>query len=618
MKKSDYSNIREGKYRKGFLMFIQTMEELLFYYSYESYKLPALNSHFLCLDMLSTKQGIDEKIITEGNFNPLTEEFEEMVENDIFFAKNKEYAEVLLHKVDKIGNDVDYKKLEPKAKIKKYADIAASLCEQFELKDNDYFRFLYRELYNNIFVEEYKNEHFYNIMSLSKQLATELVNYGYSTEYIFYKLKGLYNNKEIDVNESLLAAFFSYFSFDMHIYKVVYGINSGTASFLKHFKKVNIISASQEDRIKFGLSHKNDCLVELKLEDYDEYSAASNARNILDALIGFHRISQHYKPVHITDFVRVYLVKKEQNKETLDKLFESKRKNNVLERARNESKLQSLFYDGQLQKMMHEKRDFINAIILHNNAIDDSEEMNQLLNLWSAVEVLIDFKHGDEEKINVICNCMTRVLNREYLYRQVEQLYKDIKAVIDVELHSVLDSIQGEEKNELKLSKILAIDSYNKLRDKLISMLDEYPLLQTRMLHLSENIFKDSNTVYNELMRHKKKVQWQIMRIYRNRNMIVHNGKHMPYLNVILGNLHYYLDCLMNTLMEYYYLGYESSSTIYFLLEKNEMMYHKLLGQDSKAKNTKAVEITEDNYKKILFNGYVGSLIKKAVQEGLA
>ena len=75
MKKSEYNNIKKSCNRNKFIMFVQTLEEVLFYYSFESYKLPALNSHYLCYDLLRTKQNIEQKAITEGNFIPLSEEF---------------------------------------------------------------------------------------------------------------------------------------------------------------------------------------------------------------------------------------------------------------------------------------------------------------------------------------------------------------------------------------------------------------------------------------------------------------------------------------------------------------------------------------------------------------
>ena len=58
MKKSEYNNIKKSCNRNKFIMFVQTLEEVLFYYSFESYKLPALNSHYLCYDLLRTKQNI--------------------------------------------------------------------------------------------------------------------------------------------------------------------------------------------------------------------------------------------------------------------------------------------------------------------------------------------------------------------------------------------------------------------------------------------------------------------------------------------------------------------------------------------------------------------------------
>ena len=32
------------------------------------------------------------------------------------------------------------------------------------------------------------------------------------------------------------------------------------------------------------------------------------------------------------------------------------------------------------------------------------------------------------------------------------------------------------------------------------------------------------------------------MRIYRNRNLIIHNGRAMPYLSLLIENLHSYVD----------------------------------------------------------------------------
>ena len=124
MKKTNYEHIEESKFRKNMIMFIQTLEEVLFYYSFESYKMPALNGHFLCMDLLQTKMNIDNKSITEGNFIPLAEEFENMIENDVVLKSYIPQIENILKRRNKLGAIVDYRKSEFKTKISKYSEAA--------------------------------------------------------------------------------------------------------------------------------------------------------------------------------------------------------------------------------------------------------------------------------------------------------------------------------------------------------------------------------------------------------------------------------------------------------------------------------------------------------------
>lgn len=112
MKKMEYKHIGNFENRRNLLMFIQTLEEVLFYYSFESYKLPALNSHFLCFDILLTKFNIDQKSITEGNFIPLAEEFEKTITDDIVLKVFLPAVDTLLKKRDKLKNLVDYTKMD--------------------------------------------------------------------------------------------------------------------------------------------------------------------------------------------------------------------------------------------------------------------------------------------------------------------------------------------------------------------------------------------------------------------------------------------------------------------------------------------------------------------------
>ncbi|MCM1495146.1 MAG: hypothetical protein NC089_05040 [Bacteroides sp.] len=181
-----------------------------------------------------------------------------------------------------------------------------------------------------------------------------------------------------------------------------------------------------------------------------------------------------------------------------------------------------------------------------------------------------------------------------------------------------ISNISGDEQVIWKLTKVLSVSDYRKDYDVLYELLEEYPLLQYRMENFSKKIFADSKSVYDELIRHKQKIRWQIMRIYRNRNMIVHSGKHMPYLDIILGNLHYYIDAMFDLLIEYYHLGIKKNQYIFYHVQKEEMRYWNILGLDEKGRKITTQEITESNYSTIIFNDYEGNAIKNVVKEVIA
>ena len=83
--------------------------------------------------------------------------------------------------------------------------------------------------------------------------------------------------------------------------------------------------------------------------------------------------------------------------------------------------------------------------------------------------------------------------------------------------------------------------------------------------------------------------------------MIVHDGEHMPYINTIIENLHYYVDAIFSKMMTYYKSGFFTTNNILLDLKNREFMYYKLLGKktENKKKNI-AVEITEENYLELI------------------
>ena len=56
------------------------------------------------------------------------------------------------------------------------------------------------------------------------------------------------------------------------------------------------------------------------------------------------------------------------------------------------------------------------------------------------------------------------------------------------------------------------------------------------------NVLGTPAKVHSFVEKHAERVRWQIMRIYRNRNLIIHNASKMPYLSLLIENLYSYVD----------------------------------------------------------------------------
>ena len=82
-------------------------------------------------------------------------------------------------------------------------------------------------------------------------------------------------------------------------------------------------------------------------------------------------------------------------------------------------------------------------------------------------------------------------------------------------------------------------------RKVLYGKLEDFPLLKWRLFYINK-IFSSNTNIKHLLTNHKQKVEWQIRRIYRVRNLIVHSGKRPSYTNILVENLHNYFDNFLN------------------------------------------------------------------------
>lgn len=128
------------------------------------------------------------------------------------------------------------------------------------------------------------------------------------------------------------------------------------------------------------------------------------------------------------------------------------------------------------------------------------------------------------------------------------------------------------------------------LRDELYSKFLDYTLLRNRMFALTEKLGR-TDKILKTLKEHEMKVEWQLRRIYRTRNLIVHSGRTPAYCNVLIENIHTYVDAFLETVLRLS-MKDQSINTIEEAVELARLKKEKYVKTLSSGNNP----INRDNY----------------------
>lgn len=250
LKPKDISHWKRNEFFSNFLFFVETIDEASFSYSFESYKYPALNCHFLCFDVRRTAHDIEHKILMDGNFFPISEEFELLIAEDPFIKTHIADNNILLFHKGKNMDYYDLTKQDIKSKIKEYKDIAGfiiNICEA----NYAYFDFLCNTIIENIFTLSSSYESKEVIYNLTRMFVTELVNSGYSQDFIHKNIQDFFFNteKEVSCDEDTLVAFFNRFSEETFTFRLKFMINSQMSRVFERLNYFEIDELTEDELI---------------------------------------------------------------------------------------------------------------------------------------------------------------------------------------------------------------------------------------------------------------------------------------------------------------------------------------------------------------------------------
>lgn len=591
-----YPNLKKWKYSselEGLLFFAQVVEELLFDYTIDTYKVPAMNVHTLCKELCQTIDDVESGAIRQGAIKPIIEELCDRLTKD-YAATNllggiRDELISYLNRNDSI------------AEIKVRAELLRSKLENKYLDETK--RLLKETL------EDAKQKE--KIISLARALITELIDIGHSPEYIYFTTIHFFFDGRypavIDSASSIDNYLKRFTAKELNL-MVIYRVSDNFRE-LKEFAAANNMSIESDipsiklvnvsQGVTDFLSENQSLplyLIMKSIKACDLYAAREDGDvriQLLDSLARYHVHRQDFK---WSDEALIYT-----EDGRLSGLYDSPVPATL---KRPEQDIHSL--SGLIEKTLNTVAAknltpesflrLIRAILRHNMAIKSVAPESQLLEFWAAIEVLFTAYESGEDKIIQIAKGVVPFETAEYAAKMGADLYLSIRNSGISEALGIIDEI-GEGANAIeKCIALVAIQDNEDKRNKLYEKLANHVLLRNRIFYLN-NRLSSADVIRNTLIAHDRRVSLQIQRIYRARNLIIHSGRSLPSIKILVENLHSYLDRVLDLLMEHVSLTDHSISIdqICMKMRLEHDAHVKLL---EKAKNENC---TRDNYKLLLF-----------------
>lgn len=525
---------------EGIVFFAQRMDELLFDYSLDSYKPSALNAPFLCGEALTLINEIENQTIDAANLQYVLDELSWSISNDKIAKRllDVPLEKYLLNDLSqlgrvKLGLEVLSKTLNARRYLNECHQFIKTAVAENKKKDIDFG---------------------------ARTLVTTLINWGLSKSFLHQSLHDFFyrgddliidNIDDIDLFLETIAPIIHHFDVYFLASKEIISVEKSIKSF-----SIEILSDLPGTVLPYAASHcflkaQDEVFVKIdNIETYDAYTARQMAERRIDTLKDLFTLFSHKNDLRWRPDTLIVQCCTE-NPKIVGKPKSSMTKSVDMTPSRASKRLNWMLQNISLSNGETGSFDKFHRIVdLHGICVSNEIPENQLLNIWISIETLVP-SHGNKNKITNIIELLDPIFKLTYITRLANKALADLllwnAGVTSKILRRVPDS--SHTKAAVRLLQLLILESNLPLRDELFEKLKDFHLLRFRLFSLA-NSLKTPEKVTKLLGEHSKKVAWQLRRLYRTRNLLVHSGRTPTFLSTLIENGHDYLDTALNQIME--------------------------------------------------------------------
>lgn len=576
MKKRDLRNWKNIEELQGLLFFVQRVDEMLFYYTLDTYKPPIYNIVLLLREYFSVMNKIDNGILKDKNEIAIIDEI-------IWTLKRDDVAKEVIGDFavdDFIQNYGSYGKDKKKRTLNLFLN---------KIDNKEYLDRIRNYLKKSIMEDKKSDIEKYSILYIR-----ELTVIGYDARYIYKCLNNVFYKKIISKNDCI-EDFFACFSLEGRMYSVLFSVNEEMASLcekmhnksmLNYVKVLNRNEVPKEIGVKEGFK-----VVSIEeINSLDEYAAFEMGKTLFKLLNNYFTFFRSIdNELESGGYVKSDEGKIEFIKENVSGINRTRRIQSSEKTYASTTGLLDIAtanYEN-LYKMSR-------IMEIHNTAIVTKSQSNVLLSLWSILELLLEENETDNKhsRITNIIDMIIPSLVNSYIERIVLDLYEDVKLFGKEEIEMILGNVTEAGDEFEKFFAFLVLEKYESLRKEYYNKLHDYPLLRNRIFSLNKEL-SDNKKTQSKINTHEQKIKWHLQRIYRTRNCIIHDGEDVPNIDELVENLFAYINIFCDRIIR----SIGSQSGIYTVSNAilDEELKYKLYRDKLEKEN-----INEKNYLRFL------------------
>ncbi len=523
---------------KSLIYFVQLAEEMLFDFSLDTYKASVMHAGLICGEAKDTIKDIRKGIIKEPNLKHVIDELCNCLEKD-------DVAKALTPiPIDSFFSVL--KNPKPSISEKKTAIEVLSVSlnpSNYKSKNEELLYLAIKRL-----------DPYQSIRRLARTYITTLVGIGYNETYIKDKLISFfyYGSNRIGNVESI-QDFFLLFPEQTSEFNVIFRASKSFEDIGSSVAHLNILitrtlpqGIDLRSQPGFWVRDNETFAIVGPVTSRDPFGARDHAEHLLKISSTLINMYYHKKIPSWNSECVVQNINASTYRKLSSPINSMHKCSDLLPKVANK-RLNDFLFSFSLEHESYAK--FIRSAQLHSLALNSNSSENQILNLWISLESLIPSETKDDNLSNIehIISSVIPFLNLGYVESLINNLFKDLARWNRRTTTNALKHIPGK-KFTHRLARALALCEHSNSLQLIEDGLQNFHLLRDR-LNFFKEILSNPAKVVSMLDAHQQRLQWQIRRIYRARNIIVHNGRTPRHTKQLIENLHNYMDVILNTLV---------------------------------------------------------------------